>query len=80
MTIAEVRRAALQLSILDRAALLPDLIASLPPDTELQISDEWLEELCSRSDAVHSGTAELNDWQAALQRIRSAMAMRRGSA
>ena len=80
MTVEEILDQALRLPESDRARLAHDLLRSLDPPGE-EIGEEeweraWAAEIKVRSDAVHSGAADLVDAREALQRARDSLAER----
>jgi hypothetical protein len=68
---ARVIEEALQLAPTDRARVAHQLILSLEevePDAEAR----WADEIRRRVDEIEAGTAELEDWEVARQKLRSA--------
>lgn len=62
-----------------RAALAHQLLQSLEPEEADALDEEdWLQEIIARSDAVHSGEAELIDGDEVLARARRNLARKRG--
>ncbi|MEZ6043684.1 MAG: addiction module protein [Planctomycetaceae bacterium] len=75
MTLEQLRQQVLLLPVQDRAALIRDLIDSLEPDESSEpISQSWLDEIAARSDALHRGEMECEDWRTSLGRVRERLA------
>ena len=75
MTLEQLREQALKLPVQDRAALIHDLIDSLEASiSAFEIPAAWLEEIARRSDALHRGEMECDDWRTSLGRVRDRLA------
>ncbi len=70
-TVAEVEAQALQLSANERARLVDRLLASLPPDAELDAA--WAAEACRRLDELDTGSVAEIPIEDAIARARAAM-------
>ncbi len=71
MTLEQLRQQVLLLPVQDRASLIRELIESLESgETGEEISQSWLDEITRRSEALHRGEMECDDWRTSLGRVR----------
>lgn len=75
MTLEQLRQQVLLLPLQDRASLIRELIESLETsETGEEPSQAWLDEIARRSEALHRGELECDDWRTSLGRVRERLA------
>lgn len=74
MTLEPLRQQVLLLPVQDRASLVRELIESLESSVDETISQSWLDEIARRSEALHRGEMECDDWKTSLGRVRERLA------
>ena len=66
----DIRRAALQLSVKERAELAADLLASLDGEPDADVEAAWAAEIERRARRVRAGDGELEDWESVRDDLR----------
>ena len=72
MTLEQLREDVLRLPVSERLTLIGYLIDSLEADNSgEQISQSLLDQIAARSDELHQGAIDGDDWRVSLGRLRS---------